>query len=62
VVLLTVIEVAPTSAFVINVVDAATPPDPVTAVTCVPVLTPVPPTGDPIGGGLPVNPIVSRPD
>ena len=59
---MTTISVAPILAAVVNVVDAATPPFPTTLVTCVPVLTPVPDNGDPIGGMVPVNPIKSRPD
>ena len=54
--------VAPMLARPVNVVDAAMPPLPTTLVTCVPVLTPVPDNGDPIGGIVPVNPIESRPD
>ena len=53
--------VSPISALEIRVVDAAAPPDPVTAVICVPLLTPVPLSGAPICGLPEVNPIVVLP-
>jgi hypothetical protein len=44
------------------VVDATVPPPPVTAVTCVPLAIPDPDNGAPIGGGLPLKPIIALPE
>ena len=60
-VLSTITLVSPIAADVVSVVDAAVPPGPFTAVTCVPVLTPVPDIGAPNGGATPLKPIVSVP-
>jgi hypothetical protein len=62
VVLVTDIVVAPMDAFAERVVDAATPPPPVTAVICDPVTTPVPDNGAPIGGALELKPIAVLPE
>ena len=62
VVLLTTISVSPILAGLASVVDADTPPLPITLVTCVPVEIPVPDNGAPIGGIVPVNPIKSLPE
>ena len=61
VVLLTTMLVSPMDAFVVQVVDAAEPPGPVTEVIWEPVVTPVPVSGEPSGGGEPLNPIMSTP-
>ena len=61
VVLVTSMVVAPIAASALRVVEAAAPPDPVTAVICVPVVTPVPLTGAPICGPPEANPILLLP-
>ena len=64
--LVTCTVVSPMLPFTARVVVAATPPEPVTAVTCVPlttcVPTGVPVKGEPIGGAVPVKPIMSAPN
>ena len=57
----TVRVVSPIAAPTVNVAVTTTPPSPVTAVICAPVLIPVPLIGAPIGGMVPVNPITSDP-
>ena len=57
VLLVTVMVVSPMIALAPSVVDAAVPPDPVTAVICVPVLTPVPVRGAPIPTAPALKPI-----
>jgi hypothetical protein len=54
--------VSPIPAFDDKVVDAVTPPLPVTAVICDPVFTPVPDNGAPIGGALELKPIEVLPE
>jgi hypothetical protein len=58
VVSVTFIVVALIAALALSVVDAAVPPEPVTAVICAPTVTPVPLTGAPICGPPELNPMV----
>ena len=53
--------VFPIAAFVVKVTAAAVPPGPITEVICVPVVIPVPVSGEPIGGTVPENPTISTP-